>query len=51
MSRALDMFIIEGVQTSLPLHRRLIADPSFRSGKYNENLLSRFCPQAAMSYA
>jgi acetyl-CoA carboxylase, biotin carboxylase subunit len=51
MSRSLDMFIIEGVQTSLPLHRRLLADPAFRSGKYNENLLSRFCPQAAMSYS
>lgn len=51
MSRALDMFIIEGVQTSLPLHRRLLADPAFRSGKYNENLLSRYCPQAALSHA
>jgi acetyl-CoA carboxylase, biotin carboxylase subunit len=51
MSRSLDMFIIEGVQTSLPLHRRLLADPAFRSGKYNENLLTRFCPQAVMSYS
>ena len=49
MSRALDMFIIEGVQTSLPLHRRLLADPAFRSGKYNENLLGRFCSQSALA--
>lgn len=51
MSRALDMFIIEGLQTSLPLHRRLLADASFRSGRYNENLLSRFCTQAALTHA
>jgi len=48
MSRALDMFIIEGVQTSLPLHRRILADSDFRSGRYNENFLDRFCTQAAL---
>ncbi|MSO21273.1 MAG: acetyl-CoA carboxylase biotin carboxylase subunit [Acidobacteria bacterium] len=48
MSRALEMFIIEGVQTSLPLHRRILADPAFRSGRYNENLLDRFCAKPSL---
>ena len=32
MSRALEMFIIEGIYTTIPLHRRILADPDFRAG-------------------
>src|SRR5438105_8181071 len=32
MSRALEMFIVEGVYTTIPLHRRILADPDFRKG-------------------
>src|SRR5512138_2050774 len=32
MSRALGMFIVEGVHTTIPLHRKILADPEFRAG-------------------
>jgi acetyl-CoA carboxylase, biotin carboxylase subunit len=44
MNRALEMFIIEGVQTSIPLHQRILADPDFLAGKFTTDFLSRFAP-------
>src|SRR5215471_10652116 len=45
MHRALEMFIVEGIHTTIPLHRRILADPEFRAGnidtKYVERLLAR----------
>ena len=32
MRRALDMFIVEGVRTSIPLHQRILQHPDFQSG-------------------
>jgi len=32
MKRALEMFVIEGIKTSIPLHRRILADPDFAQG-------------------
>jgi acetyl-CoA carboxylase biotin carboxylase subunit len=32
MRRALDMFIVEGVSTSIPLHQKILAHPDFQSG-------------------
>ena len=29
MRRALDMFVVEGIHTSIPLHQRIMADPDF----------------------
>ena len=45
MQRALEMFIVEGIHTTIPLHRRIMADEEFRAGnidtKYVERLLAR----------
>ena len=45
MQRALEMFIVEGIHTTIPLHRRILADAEFRDGnidtKYVERLLAR----------
>ena len=45
MQRALEMFIVEGIHTTIPLHRRILSDPEFRAGnidtKYVERLLAR----------
>ena len=30
MRRALEMFVVEGIKTSIPLHQRILADPDFR---------------------
>ena len=42
MSRALEMFIVEGVYTTIPLHRRILADPDFRAGRIDTNYVQRF---------
>jgi acetyl-CoA carboxylase, biotin carboxylase subunit len=42
MSRALDMFIVEGVYTTIPLHRKILADPDFRAGKFDTGFIERF---------
>src|SRR5881296_2793830 len=42
MSRALGMFIVEGVFTTIPLHRKILADPEFRAGKTDTNFIERF---------
>ncbi|MBI1955592.1 MAG: acetyl-CoA carboxylase biotin carboxylase subunit [Acidobacteria bacterium] len=42
MRRALDMFIVEGVQTLIPLHQRILLDPDFRQGNYNVRFLERY---------
>src|ERR1700688_1508873 len=41
MKRALEMFVIEGIQTSIPLHRRIFADPDFVAGKFDTHLIER----------
>jgi acetyl-CoA carboxylase biotin carboxylase subunit len=44
MERALDMFVIEGVHTSIPLHRQILSSAEFRLGdlytKLLENMLN-----------
>ncbi len=41
MRRALDEFVIVGIETSLPLHRRLLRDPTFIDGTYNIHWLEK----------
>ncbi len=42
MQRALEMFIVEGIHTSIPLHRRIMADAEFRAGKFDTAFMERF---------
>ena len=42
MRRALDELVIEGVHTTVPLHRRLMRSRDFQDGKYDINFLERF---------
>ncbi len=44
MRRALEMFVIEGIKTSLPLHQRIFADPDFAAGNFDTHFLDRFSP-------
>jgi len=41
MNRALDMFIIEGIHTSIPLHKRILAHPDFADGRTETNFIAR----------
>lgn len=42
MARALGMFIVEGIHTTIPLHRRILADPAFRAGEFDTGFIERF---------
>ena len=45
MRRALDMFIIEGIHTSIPLHRRIMADADFQAGRLDTKFIERLMTQ------
>jgi acetyl-CoA carboxylase biotin carboxylase subunit len=42
MRRALEMFIVEGIHTSIPLHQKILADPDFQAGRFDTNFIKRF---------
>jgi acetyl-CoA carboxylase biotin carboxylase subunit len=42
MLRALDEFIVEGIKTSIPLHKKIFNDPSFQKGRVSTGFLERF---------
>jgi len=42
MQRALDLFVIEGIHTSIPIHQRIMADPDFVLGNFDTNYVKRF---------
>jgi acetyl-CoA carboxylase, biotin carboxylase subunit len=42
MSRALDMFVVEGIHTSIPLHKKIMTDPDFRAGNFDTKFMERF---------
>jgi acetyl-CoA carboxylase biotin carboxylase subunit len=51
MLRALEMFIVEGIYTTIPLHQRIMRDPDFRSGNFDTKFMERFLAKAAESKA
>ncbi len=42
MRRALMEFAIQGIRTTIPLHRRIMEAPEFRAGDYTIHWLERF---------
>src|SRR5207248_5404561 len=41
MRRTLEMTVIEGIKTTIPLHLRILADPEFVAGKLNTSFMER----------
>jgi acetyl-CoA carboxylase biotin carboxylase subunit len=41
MRRCLNLTVIEGVKTTVPLHLRILDDPDFRAGRYSTRFLER----------
>jgi acetyl-CoA carboxylase biotin carboxylase subunit len=35
------MFIVEGIFTTIPLHRRILADEDFRAGNFDTKFVER----------
>jgi acetyl-CoA carboxylase biotin carboxylase subunit len=42
MARALDFFVVEGIKTTIPLHRRILQDPGFLAGQLSTRFMERF---------
>ena len=40
--RALSQFVVEGIHTTIPLHRKIFQDPEFRSGQFDTKFMERF---------
>src|SRR5271155_5740439 len=42
MQRALDMFVVQGIHTTIPLHKKIFQDAEFRSGQFDTKFMERF---------
>jgi acetyl-CoA carboxylase biotin carboxylase subunit len=42
MQRCLSEMVVDGIKTTIPLHKRIMADPEFQSGDYTIHWLERF---------
>ena len=42
MQRALDEFIVEGIKTTIPFHKKLMRDPKFRAGVFDTSFMNGF---------
>ncbi|MGA7832805.1 MAG: acetyl-CoA carboxylase biotin carboxylase subunit [Terracidiphilus sp.] len=42
MERALSQFIVQGIESSIPLHQEIFADPDFRAGKFDTSFMETF---------
>ena len=42
MQRALEMMVIEGIKTTIPLHQRIMADENFRKGTFSTKFMEEF---------
>ena len=49
MRRTLDMTVIEGIKTSVPLHQRILAEPDFQAGRLSTGFMERFMPKQKKS--
>jgi acetyl-CoA carboxylase biotin carboxylase subunit len=42
MKRTLEMTVVEGIKTSIPMHLRILNDPDFVAGKLSTSFMERF---------
>jgi acetyl-CoA carboxylase biotin carboxylase subunit len=40
--RALDLFVIEGIRTTIPMHRKILDDPDFLEGRLSTRFMERY---------
>jgi acetyl-CoA carboxylase, biotin carboxylase subunit len=44
MKRALEMSVVEGVKTTIPMHLRILNDADFLAGRLSTKFMERFAP-------
>ena len=42
MRRCLDVMVVEGIRTTIPLHRRIMDDPDFQAGRLSTKFMDRY---------
>ena len=42
MQRALDMMVVEGIKTTIPLHKKIMADEKFQKGEFSTKFMEEF---------
>jgi len=45
MKRCLEMSVVEGVKTTIPLHLKILSDPDFLAGRLSTGFMDRFMPR------
>jgi len=51
LRRALDEFVVDGIETTLPLFRTLVRTPDIQNGHYNIHWLEHFLATGGMDPA
>jgi acetyl-CoA carboxylase biotin carboxylase subunit len=47
MQRALSQFVVQGIETSIPLHQAIFEDKDFRNGEFDTKFMERFLAKKA----
>jgi acetyl-CoA carboxylase biotin carboxylase subunit len=42
MKRTLEMFVVEGIRTTIPLHIKILNDPDFIAGRLSTHFMERY---------
>jgi acetyl-CoA carboxylase biotin carboxylase subunit len=45
MKRTLEMTVVDGIKTSIPLHLKVLSDPDFVAGKMSTSFMERYMPE------
>ena len=45
MRRVLEMTVVDGIKTSIPMHLKILADKDFIAGKLSTHFMERFAPR------
>lgn len=45
MRRTLEMTVVEGIKTSIPLHLKVLADADFIAGRFDTSFMERYMPE------
>jgi acetyl-CoA carboxylase biotin carboxylase subunit len=45
MRRTLEMTVIEGIKTSIPLHLKILSDPDFVAARLSTSFMERYMPE------
>jgi acetyl-CoA carboxylase biotin carboxylase subunit len=48
MDRALSQFVVQGIETSISMHRAIVQDPGFRAGEFDTRFMERFLAPRAV---